>query len=279
MICVESVPALREVVQAYRQQSKRIALVPTMGGLHKGHLSLVKTARQYADIVVLSIYVNPLQFGAGEDLKDYPGTQEEDSELCEQSGVDVLFCPETLYPEDGIRVSLHIDELGDCLCGKYRPGHFDGVLTVVNLLFQMVQPDVAVFGEKDYQQLCIIQQMVHDLWIPVKILAASIKRERDGLAMSTRNCYLTSEQRKIAPALYQSLCYIADQVQGGAVSCKELLNGGKDFLKKYGIDPQYMEIRSAIDLQTLHTLEDEPARIFVAAYIGSTRLIDNLALL
>ncbi|MES0372323.1 MAG: pantoate--beta-alanine ligase [Mariprofundaceae bacterium] len=260
---------------------ERVAFVPTMGCLHEGHLSLIRKARRLADIVVVSIYVNPMQFGADEDLDAYPRTFEQDRELCEREGVNIIFHPDNLYPADGIKTSLKVDAddaLGNCLCGAARPGHFDGVVTVVNMLFNIVQPDIALFGEKDYQQLTIINRMVNDLHVDVEVIGCETLRETDGLAMSSRNRYLSEDDRKRALFLQQSLQKIAENAKNGEKNCKNLIKDAKKWLKSKNIDPEYLEIRSATSLEPLDTLNEAPARIFIAATIGNARLIDNIAL-
>ncbi|MDX8403291.1 MAG: pantoate--beta-alanine ligase [Mariprofundaceae bacterium] len=257
---------------------ERIAFVPTMGCLHEGHISLFRKAKRVADIVVVSIYVNPMQFGEGEDLDAYPRTFEADRELCEKEGVNILFHPENLYPADGIKISLKVNELNNCLCGAARPDHFDGVVTVVNMLFNIVQPDIAIFGEKDYQQLAIINRMVNDLRMDVEIMGAETLREPDGLAMSSRNRYLNSEDRKRALFLHQSLQKVAENSKNGEKNCKKLIKDAKKWLKSKHIEPEYLEIRSATSLAAIDELNSTPTRIFIAATIGNARLIDNIAL-
>ncbi len=259
--------------------SDRIALVPTMGCLHEGHLSLIRRARKLADIVVVSIYVNPLQFGPNEDLDAYPRTFEEDAASCEAAGVDVIFHPESLYPEDGPLVSMKVSRLDACLCGASRPGHFDGVATVVGILFHVVQPDVAVFGEKDWQQLTIIRRMVQDQHFPIDIVGVETVREDDGLAMSSRNRYLNPEERQKATALSAALGAMQRRAASGESDAEALLQTGLGMLNDAGISPEYLEIRDAWHLTPVEHLRPErPARAFVAARIGRARLIDNMPL-
>ncbi|NOR72902.1 MAG: pantoate--beta-alanine ligase [Mariprofundaceae bacterium] len=257
---------------------ERIAFVPTMGCLHEGHLSLIRKAKKMADIVVVSIYVNPLQFGPNEDFNAYPRSFEQDCELCEKEGVEVIFHPENLYPADGIKVSLKVDELDSLLCGTSRPGHFDGVVTVVNLLFNIVRPDIAVFGEKDYQQLTIINRMASDLHMNVEIISAPTLREPDGLAMSSRNRYLSEDERNRASHLHETLQSMKVLFEQGEVDAGRLISLGRAKLSDAGIKPEYLEIRDAQNLKPVEQLGDSPARIFIAAKIGNTRLIDNIAL-
>ncbi|MDQ7010595.1 MAG: pantoate--beta-alanine ligase [Mariprofundaceae bacterium] len=256
----------------------RIALVPTMGCLHEGHLSLIRQARRLADIVVVSIYVNPLQFGPGEDLDRYPRTFDKDRAACETGGVDFIFHPRNLYPVGGPKLTLRIRQIGEILCGASRPGHFDGVATVVNILFNIVQPDIAVFGEKDYQQLVIIRRMVADLAMPVEIISGKTVREADGLAMSSRNRYLAPEDRRRAAALYASLQLMAEHAQKGEKNCVKLLKTGENHLRAHGIEPEYLEIRQAGTLAPIRRLGEKPCRAFVAARLGPARLIDNIKL-
>jgi pantoate--beta-alanine ligase len=277
MNVIETSAELKRTLAPIRGR-ERIAFVPTMGCLHEGHLSLIRKAKRLADIVVVSIYVNPMQFGPDEDLDAYPRTFDRDHELCEREGVNILFHPEKLYPADGIKISLKVDELDSCLCGTARPGHFDGVVTVVNMLFNIVQPDIALFGEKDYQQLTIINRMVNNLHMDVEVIGGETLREPDGLAMSSRNRYLTEEDRKRALFLQQSLRKVAEKVKNGDKNCKKLMKDARKWLKSKCIDPEYLEIRSATSLELIDELNDSPARIFVAATIGNARLIDNIAL-
>jgi pantoate--beta-alanine ligase len=256
----------------------RIAFVPTMGCLHEGHLSLIRKAKRLADIVVVSIYVNPMQFGPNEDFDTYPRTFEQDCELCEKEGVEIIFQPENLYPADGIKVSLKVDELDSVLCGASRPGHFDGVVTVVNMLFNIVQPDIAIFGEKDYQQLTIITRMVSNLQMNIEIIGAETLRETDGVAMSSRNRYLSKDDRNKAPHLHETLQSMKALFEQGEMDTGRLITLGKAKLSDADINPEYLEIRDAQNLKSVEQLGDGPARIFIAAKIGNTRLIDNITL-
>jgi len=276
MNIVETPEKLRHALAGYRG-SERIAFVPTMGCLHEGHLSLIRKAKRLADIVVVSIYVNPMQFGPNEDFDAYPRTFEEDAALCEQEGVDVLFHPANLYPKGGIRVSLTVDELDHCLCGATRPGHFDGVVTVVNILFNIVQPAIALFGEKDWQQLAIINRMARDLHMPVEVVGAPIHREADGLAMSSRNRYLSEADRELAPMLHEALLGMRLRYEQGVKEIERLIEFGLNDLKGHGIVPEYLEIRDAATLKAVASVTT-PCRIFIAAKIGNARLIDNIAL-
>jgi pantoate--beta-alanine ligase len=276
MKVIEDSSWLRHELAAVR--GERVAFVPTMGCLHDGHISLIRKAKKLADVVVVSIYVNPLQFGPNEDLARYPRPFAEDARRCQAEGVDFLFHPKQLYDDAGPAVTLHVDKLADCLCGAHRPGHFDGVATVVNLLFNIVQPDLAVFGEKDWQQLTIIRRMVHDTGLAVNIVAAPIVREADGLAMSSRNRYLSPADRQQATALQQVLRQMQTQVQHGEQRSSVLIEAGRRLLREHGLDAEYLEIRDENSLQTITTIEQQPARAFIAVRLGNTRLIDTTIL-
>jgi len=258
--------------------SKSIAFVPTMGCLHEGHMSLIKKAKAEADIVVVSIYVNPLQFGPHEDLDRYPRTFDQDAKLCAEAGVDFIFHPTTLYPKSGPKVTLKVEKLSDSLCGANRPGHFDGVVTVVNLLFNIVQPDVAVFGEKDWQQLAIIRRMVSDLQMPIEIIGCPTLRETDGLALSSRNRYLSDSDRTVALAISKSLIAMQQMAASGESEIEAVKAVATEILHNAGITPDYLEIRSAGSLKMKRKLNKQPARAFIAAKVGNTRLIDNMPL-
>lgn len=275
MNVLDSSEGLRQHLAGLRQE--RIALVPTMGCLHDGHVSLIRKARRLADVVVVSIYVNPLQFGPGEDLARYPRPFEADARLCQQEGVDVIFHPQDLYDAGQPLVTLHVSELGEALCGKTRPGHFDGVATVVSILFHLVQPDLAVFGEKDWQQLTIIQRMVADLHFPVEIVPAPIVREADGLAMSSRNRYLTSAERRQATAVPAALRRMAECYQQGMREAGALRREGEAILNANGLRAEYLELRHAHSLKPV-TWASAESRAFIAVPVGTARLIDNIAL-
>ncbi len=272
---------LRRRLQPLRGNSS-IAFVPTMGSLHAGHISLIEQARAVADMVIVSIYVNPLQFGPNEDLAAYPRTFEADRAACAAAGVDVIFYPANLYPANGSNVTLTVRELADCLCGASRPGHFDGVATVVNMLFNIVQPDVAIFGEKDWQQLTIIRRMVADLHMPLVIIGMPTMREPDGLAMSSRNRYLSDSDRSSALALSCALKTMQQAAMHGQKDVSCLLEEGTGILAAAGIEPEYLDVRDAVSLMPLAHLDDRPdgatARVFVAARVGAARLIDNMPL-
>jgi pantoate--beta-alanine ligase len=278
MQTVTNVEDLRATLTVWRRAGEKIAFVPTMGNLHAGHLQLVAEAGRRADRVVVSIFVNPMQFGEGEDFDDYPRTLEEDEVKLTEAGADLLFAPavSTVYPSDAAQQTrVAVPGISEVLCGASRPGHFVGVATVVCKLFNMVQPDLAVFGEKDYQQLMVIRRMVADLAIPVDIVGMATVRESDGLAMSSRNGYLTTEQRAAAPLLYRTLRNTAEAIRAGNRDYKGLEASADAALRDAGFRPDYYVIRRAEDLAMPGESAGELV-ILAAAYIGTTRLIDNL---
>lgn len=280
MNTVKTVTELRAAVARARSAGKRIGFVPTMGNLHVGHVSLIEKALQHADFVVASIFVNPLQFGPNEDLDKYPRTLLADQGKLVGAGCHLLFHPgvEDMYPhglDSQTRVS--VSGVSEGLCGGSRPGHFDGVATVVTKLFNMVQPDIAVFGEKDFQQLAVIRTLTRDLNLSVQILGAPTVRAEDGLAQSSRNGYLNAEQRAQAPALYRTLRQLADSLRDGQRDFATLLETGKAQLASAGLRPDYLEIREANSLRPA-TPDDRQLVILGAAFLGNTRLIDNLSL-
>ena len=280
MRTLASVKDVRKTISDWRLAGERIAFVPTMGDLHQGHLALVRHALTRAPHVVVSIFVNPTQFGPGEDFDAYPRTLESDQEKLQREGVELLFAPsvETLYPggaEETTRVD--VPQVSRGLCDDFRPGHFAGVATVVARLFNLVQPDVAVFGEKDYQQLAVIRRMVQDLCWPIDIDGVQTVREADGLAMSSRNRYLSAEERKLAPVLYQTLCEVAEQARAQQQSCRVLERQAMKKLEAAGFSPGYVDIRHAETLLLVETGE-LPARVLAAARLGKARLIDNIAI-
>ena len=273
---VRDVPSLRRRVSALRGAGKTIAFVPTMGALHAGHLSLVDRAKALADAVVVSIFVNPTQFGPDEDLASYPRKAAEDWEVLSAAGIDLLFMPdaEVMYPS-GFETEVRVPGASQGLCGAARPGHFDGVATVVTKLLLQVLPDYAVFGEKDYQQLAVIRRLVTDLNVPVDIVGAPTVREGDGLALSSRNAYLTEDERKIAPALYRTLTTVADDVAKGegSAACCEAAVAALEAAGFSGVD--YVEVRDAETLGS-DPGPDRPRRVLAAARLGNARLIDNV---
>lgn len=269
---------LRQLIADWRAGGDHIALVPTMGNLHDGHMSLVELARQHAERVVVSIFVNPTQFGEGEDFDSYPRTLEVDKRKLMRAKADLLFAPDvdTMYPfGTDTATSVTLPVLTDDLCGEIRPGHFDGVTSVVARLFGLVSPDVALFGEKDYQQLMVIRRMAADLNLPVKIVSAPTEREDDGLAMSSRNQYLTEDEREIAPRLYEVLREVAQKLESGEDDYESLQDGAERELGEAGFDVEYVSIRRAETLQIPDRLTDELV-VLAAVRLGKARLIDNV---
>lgn len=258
-----------------RDQDKRIGFVPTMGFLHEGHLSLIQMAKKDCDIVGASIFVNPMQFGPNEDLSRYPRDEKGDLEKLASAACDFVFfpTPETMYPE-GFQSSVSLGEITEGLCGAHRPGHFNGVATVVLKLFNIVQPHLAIFGEKDYQQLAVIRKMVEDLNLPIEIKGAPTARSPEGLALSSRNVYLSQEEKKQALTLYQSIQLVQDLYKKGEKKTAKLLDEAKKLFQKIPAQIEYLEI---VDAKTLKSLEviDRPARYLMAIKLGNTRLIDN----
>ncbi|WP_280539644.1 pantoate--beta-alanine ligase [Chromohalobacter sp. 11-W] len=277
MLTLHDIAELRAHLNPQRRDGQRIALVPTMGNLHAGHLALVDAARRDADVVVATIFVNPLQFGAGEDFERYPRTLEADTQALASHGCDIVFAPspETLYPQGrDHHTQVSVPQVADGLCGTNRPGHFTGVATVVSLLFHLVQPDTAYFGRKDYQQLTVIRKMVADLHFPIDIVGVPTQRAEDGLALSSRNAYLSTAERQRAPALYRVLCQVRDALQGGEPPAPALREGLAS-LAAEGFKPDYLELRRTQDLGPV-ALETRETILLVAAHLGTTRLIDNL---
>jgi len=280
MDTVTTIAAVRERVRQWRRQGQRVAFVPTMGNLHAGHISLIELARQRGGRFVASIFVNPMQFGPNEDFAHYPRTPTSDERMLAEAGCDLMFMPDVaeVYPrgiEHDTRVA--VPELSGILDGQFRPGHFDGVSTVVAKLFNIVTPDVAVFGEKDFQQLAIIRRMVADLCIPLEIVGAPTVREKDGLAMSSRNQYLTAEERSTAPRLHEGLTRAVNRIKGGESGFALIERSEVDVLKKHGFRPDYFSVRDATTL-TPATPQSRHIVVLVAARLGKARLIDNLQL-
>lgn len=284
MQTIRALNPLRETTAALRRaagKGARLALVPTMGALHDGHLTLVRRARELADIVAVSIFVNPKQFGPNEDLDAYPRQLERDSELLISEGVDLLWAPEVgeMYPE-GFASNISVEDVSAGLCGADRPGHFDGVATVVCKLFNQVAPDIALFGEKDWQQLAVIRRMARDLDLyapmPEAIIGVPIVREKDGLAMSSRNAYLSAQQRAAAVTLPNAMRDAIERLENGDAAA-QVLDDLRAALLAGGFDSvDYAELRDAASIELLDEPNDN-ARLFVAARIGGTRLIDNMA--
>ncbi|MCQ6263378.1 pantoate--beta-alanine ligase [Alcanivorax sp. MM125-6] len=276
---LHGVAEVRERVAQWRHEGHTIGLVPTMGNLHDGHLSLVREARRHCDRVVVSIFVNPTQFGPGEDFDAYPRTLDADAARLREAGVEVLFAPtvDAMYPLGANRTWVDVDALGDYLCGADRPGHFRGVATVVSKLFNIVQPDVAVFGEKDFQQLAILRRMAAELLFPIRLIGAPTAREADGLAMSSRNGFLTETERARAPLLQQHLQDARRAVEQGERDYRALEKRIAVSLAEHGFDVDYVTVANATTLAPA-AAEDRELVIAAAARLGRPRLIDNLTL-
>ncbi|MGZ6212841.1 MAG: pantoate--beta-alanine ligase [Candidatus Binataceae bacterium] len=276
LVAVRDVDSLRRRIKAWRREGLSIALVPTMGALHAGHLTLMDRAKKMADRVVASLFVNPKQFGPSEDLASYPRRESEDFELLSAAGVHLLFAPDVpaMYPT-GFATTVHLDGFGDVLEGAHRPGHFDGVATVVAKLLLQTLPDIALFGEKDYQQLMIIRRLVADLNIPVDIIGVSTVRDPDGLALSSRNAYLTPAERAAAPALFAALTTAARAIADGKDVTAVLAAARGAVLQAGFRQVDYIEARNAETFAPL-TACDEPGRVLGAAFLGKARLIDNV---
>ena len=277
MDTVSTIEAVRAHVCAWRAAGLRIGLVPTMGNLHAGHLSLLAAARYRADRVIASIFVNPLQFGVNDDFTRYPRTPVEDARLLAEAQCDLLFAPGVLdiYPDGGTQPTLvSVRGLSEILCGQFRPGHFDGVVTVVAKLFGIVGPDVAVFGEKDYQQFLLIRRMTFDLALPVEVIGAPTVRASDGLALSSRNRYLSATERARAPAIFQALRAAVAQIDAGSRDYEAIERAGREALEHAEMKPDYFSIRNAADLSAPAGASD--LIVLTAARLGRARLIDNL---
>ncbi|AXW93073.1 pantoate--beta-alanine ligase [Cronobacter sakazakii] len=277
MLIIETVPLLRQQIRRLRMEGKRIALVPTMGNLHDGHMKLVDEAKASADAVVVSIFVNPMQFDRADDLARYPRTLQEDCEKLNKRGADFVFAPtpEEVYPQ-GMSDQTYVDVpgLSTMLEGASRPGHFRGVSTVVSKLFNLVQPDVACFGEKDYQQLALIRKMTADMGYDIEIIGVPTVRAKDGLALSSRNGYLTSDQRKIAPGLSKVMNTMAEKLRAGERDLEEIIAAASEALSEKGFRPDDLQIRDADTLLALSPASQR-AVILMAAWLGQARLIDN----
>jgi len=277
METVVTIEAVRAHVRAWRSKGQRIGFVPTMGNLHAGHLSLLAAARYRADRVIASVFVNPLQFGPQEDFARYPRTPTEDARLLDEAQCDLLFAPPVseIYPDGGTQPTLvSVRGLSEILCGQFRPGHFDGVVTVVAKLFGIVAPDVAVFGEKDYQQFLLIRRMTLDLALPVEVIGAPTVRANDGLALSSRNRYLTSAERARAPAIYQALRAAVARIDAGDRDYAAIQQAGREALERAQMPPDYFSIRNAADLSV--PADASELIVLTAARLGRSRLIDNL---
>jgi pantoate--beta-alanine ligase len=278
METVATIAAVREHVDRWHRKGERVAFVPTMGNLHAGHISLIELARQRGDRFIASIFVNPMQFGPNEDYAQYPRTPQKDESMLADAGCDLMFMPDVaeIYPagfDHSTRVI--VPELSGLLDGEFRPGHFDGVSTVVAKLFNIVMPDIAVFGEKDFQQLAIIRRMATDLCMPIEIIGAPTVREADGLALSSRNQYLTADERKVAPQLHAALTRAVKRLAAGERDFAALEKAELDVIKKFGFRPDYFTVRDAKTLLP-GTAESRHLVVLVAARLGKARLIDNL---
>ncbi len=274
---VQRINPLREILSQVRKENKKIALVPTMGNLHEGHLSLVRQVQECADYVVATIFVNPTQFVEGEDFDSYPRTLKSDLAKLEHLNVDLVFIPDMneIYPDgDKVTTVVTVPELYSIYCGEFRPGHFKGVATIVTKLFNIVQPDLAIFGKKDYQQLLVIRNLVENLELPIEIIGSATIREADGLAMSSRNQYLSDSERKQAPLLYRCLKDIAKAIEKGDKNFEKLEKDAIFLLEQAEFKPEYLTI---CDAKTLKTPMNQKLVIIVAAWLGKARLIDNVA--
>lgn len=278
MLIIETIPLLRQQIRRWRQEGKRIALVPTMGNLHDGHMKLVDDAKSRADVVVTTIFVNPMQFDRPDDLTRYPRTLQEDCEKLNRRKVDLVFAPAPvdIYPQ-GLesQTFVEVPGLSTMLEGASRPGHFRGVSTIVGKLFNMVQPDIACFGEKDFQQVAVIRKMVADMGYDIEIIGVPTVRAKDGLALSSRNGYLTAEQRKIAPGLHKVMQSLADKLRAGERDTEEMLAIAATELNEKGFRSDDLQIRDADTLLELN-VESKRAVVLMAAWLGQARLIDNI---
>ena len=275
---VTSIAEVRAAVRAWRRADQRIVFVPTMGNLHEGHISLIEAARAHGERFIASLFVNPMQFGPNEDFAHYPRTPERDERMLRDAGCDLMFMPDVaeMYPhghEGATRVE--VPRLSDILCGEFRPGHFQGVSTVVCKLLHIVEPDAAVFGEKDFQQLTVIRRMVSELCMPVSIIAAATVRDSDGLAMSSRNQYLTAAERQRAPALYQALVAAARRLAAGERDYADIEREGLRALEREGFRPDYFAVKRAEDLGP-PAADSAHLVVLTAAHLGRARLIDNV---
>lgn len=278
MDTVTTVTAVREHVRRWRSEGRRVAFVPTMGNLHAGHVSLIEAARRHGDRFVASIFVNPMQFGPNEDYAHYPRTPTQDERMLAEAGCNLMFMPDVaqVYPNGSERATrVDVPTLSRILDGEFRPGHFEGVSTIVATLFHIVEPDVAVFGEKDFQQLTIIRRMVADLCLPVEIVGAPTVRDSDGLAMSSRNQYLSAAERQIAPRIYEALQAAASRLQAGEREFASIERTGVAALEKVGMKPDYFSVKRAQDLGP-PLADTDHLVVLTAARLGKARLIDNI---
>ena len=280
MLVVHTLDELAEQIADWRGHDDHVALVPTMGNLHQGHVALVDLAREHAERVIVSVFVNPTQFGEGEDFEDYPRTLEKDQRRLKMTSADLIFAPsvETMYPFGlDMATTVAVPGLTENFCGASRPGHFDGVTTVVARLFAIVQPDVAIFGQKDYQQQLVIRHMTADLNLPITIITGETVREDDGLAMSSRNAYLSDEERSTAPLLYETLVEAGDKLQSGRRDFSALEEEAAARLAEAGFEVDYFAIRRAQNLE-LPDRDCDEIVVLVAAQLGKARLIDNIVI-
>jgi pantoate--beta-alanine ligase len=278
MDIVTKIAAVREHVRRWRSEGRRVAFVPTMGNLHPGHVSLIEAAARHGDRFIASIFVNPMQFGPNEDFAHYPRTPTQDERMLAEAGCNLMFMPDVkeIYPNGSERATrVDVPGLSRILDGEFRPGHFEGVSTIVASLFHIVEPDVAVFGEKDFQQLTIIRRMVADLCMPVEIVGAPTVRDADGLAMSSRNQYLTSTERPVAPRIYETLQAAAQRLSSGDVEFASIERFGVEALTKVGMKPDYFAVRKAEDLAAPAS-DTKHLVVLTAARLGKARLIDNI---
>ncbi|MEW7313657.1 pantoate--beta-alanine ligase [Buttiauxella gaviniae] len=278
MLIIETIPLLRQQIRRWRQEGKRIALVPTMGNLHDGHMKLVDDAKSLADVVVTTIFVNPMQFDRPDDLTRYPRTLQEDCEKLNRRKVDLVFAPAPadIYPKGlDSQTFVEVPGLSTMLEGASRPGHFRGVSTIVSKLFNLVQPDIACFGEKDFQQVAVIRKMVADMGYDIEIIGVPTVRAKDGLALSSRNGYLTADQRKIAPGLHKVMQTLADKLRAGERDTEEMLAIAATELNEKGFRSDDLQIRDADTLLELN-VESKRAVVLMAAWLGQARLIDNI---
>ncbi|UMZ74830.1 pantoate--beta-alanine ligase [Natranaerofaba carboxydovora] len=279
MRIIKSINYMQNMALTQRASGRSIGLVPTMGYFHEGHLSLMRKSVEENDITIVSLFVNPIQFGPSEDFDIYPRDLERDQKLASREGVDIMFCPteQDMYPED-FKTSVNVEKITEKLCGASRPGHFTGVLTVVSKLFNIIQPHRAYFGEKDAQQLLVIKQMVRDLNFPIQVVPCPIQREEDGLAVSSRNVNLTPEQREAAPALYKALAKAKEEIEKGEKNAGEIKNLIEEEINKEPLfELEYVEILDKTELEKVSTIEGK-ILIALAARLGEVRLIDNISL-
>jgi pantoate--beta-alanine ligase len=277
MEITQTIDSTRQLIKVARDADKTVGLVPTMGALHIGHISLIEAAKKQTDYVVVSIFVNPTQFGAAEDFDKYPQPFEQDTRICREHGVDLVFAPSVneIYPSQNI-TWVNVEKLTETLCGRSRPGHFKGVTAVCAKLFNIIQPDIALFGQKDAQQAVVIKRMVADLHMPLKIQVCPTVREDDGLAISSRNKYLTPQERKDAPLLYDSLQKAKQLIEAGTTDAEKIITEMKKILSRSEVlQPEYVEIVNAETLQPKSEIIG-PALIALAVRLGSARLIDNI---